>query len=121
MQHLCEHSRINILQWILTKLGTFLVLKRVWNPLDFQGQMSGSPGQIFRRGDTPRFALPLVQDNYADINEPLHPLMALNLFEDTTGVINIHELNKNIQYNGQNKKYKRKNNNLQNICIKLLC
>jgi hypothetical protein len=30
--HPCEHSRINILQWILTKLGTYLVLKRIWNP-----------------------------------------------------------------------------------------
>jgi hypothetical protein len=38
--HPCEHSRINILQWILTKLGTYLVLKRVWNPIDFQGQRS---------------------------------------------------------------------------------
>jgi hypothetical protein len=27
--HPCEHSRINILQWILTKLGTYLVLKRI--------------------------------------------------------------------------------------------
>ena len=36
--HPCEHSRINILQWILTKLGTYLVLKRIWNPIDFQGQ-----------------------------------------------------------------------------------
>ena len=35
--HPCEHSRINILQWILTKLGTYLVLKRIWNPIDFQG------------------------------------------------------------------------------------
>jgi hypothetical protein len=31
-------SRINILQWILTKLGTYIVLRRVWNPIDFQGQ-----------------------------------------------------------------------------------
>jgi hypothetical protein len=30
----CEHSRINILQWILTKLGTYLVLTKVWNPID---------------------------------------------------------------------------------------
>ena len=36
----CEHSRINILQWILTKLGTYLVLKRIWNPIDFQGHRS---------------------------------------------------------------------------------
>ena len=35
--HPCEHSRINILQWILTNLGTYLVLKRIWNPIDFQG------------------------------------------------------------------------------------
>ena len=26
------NTRINILQWILTKLGTYLVLKRIWNP-----------------------------------------------------------------------------------------
>ena len=38
--HPCEHSRINILQWILTKLGTYLVLKRIWNPVDFQGHRS---------------------------------------------------------------------------------
>jgi hypothetical protein len=36
----CEHSRIKILQWILTKLGIHLVLWRVWNPIDFQGHMS---------------------------------------------------------------------------------
>jgi hypothetical protein len=35
--HPCEHSRINILQWILTKLGTYVVLKKIWNPIDFQG------------------------------------------------------------------------------------
>jgi len=28
-------------------LGTYLVLKRIWNPIDFQGQRSRSPGQIF--------------------------------------------------------------------------
>ena len=57
VQHPCEHSRINILQWILTKLGTYLDLKRIWNPIDFQVQ--GSQGLILRRGDMPRFALPL--------------------------------------------------------------
>jgi hypothetical protein len=46
-RNICEHSRINILQWILTKLGTYLVLKRIWNPIDFQGQRSRSPGQMF--------------------------------------------------------------------------
>ena len=44
--HPCEHSRINILQWILIKLGTYLVLKRIWNPIDFQRQRSRSQGQI---------------------------------------------------------------------------
>jgi hypothetical protein len=33
---ICEHSRIKILQLILTKLGTYVVLRRVWNPIDFQ-------------------------------------------------------------------------------------
>jgi septal ring factor EnvC (AmiA/AmiB activator) len=33
-------TRINILQWILVKLGTYLVLKRIWNPIDFQGHRS---------------------------------------------------------------------------------
>ena len=45
-------------KWILTKLGTYLVLKRIWSPI--QGHRSRSPGQFFRRGDTPRFALPLL-------------------------------------------------------------
>ena len=61
-QHPCEHSRIDILQWILTKLGTYLDLKRIWSPIDFQGQRSRSQGLFFRRGDTPRFALPLFHD-----------------------------------------------------------
>jgi hypothetical protein len=50
------NTRINTFQWILIKLGTYLVLKKMWNPIDFQGQRSRSQGQIFRRGDTPRFA-----------------------------------------------------------------
>jgi hypothetical protein len=51
---------VNILQWILTKLGTYLDLKRIWNPIDFQEQRSRSQGLNFRRGDTPHFALPLL-------------------------------------------------------------
>jgi hypothetical protein len=38
----------------------FLDRKRIWNPIDFQGQKSRSQGLIFRGGDTPRFALPLL-------------------------------------------------------------
>ena len=44
----------------MTKLGTYLDLKRIWNRIDFQGQRSRSQGLIFRRGDMPRFALPLM-------------------------------------------------------------
>ena len=40
-------------------------------------------------------------------------------FEDTKGVIIIRISKKNRQHNGQNKKYKRTNNDLQNIQIKL--
>ena len=40
-------------------------------------------------------------------------------FEDTKGVIRIHKLKKNRQHNGEKKKYKRTNNDLQNIDIKL--
>jgi hypothetical protein len=40
-------------------------------------------------------------------------------FEDTKGVIRIRKSKKNIQHNGQKKKYKRPNNDLQNIHIKL--
>jgi hypothetical protein len=39
------------------ELGTYLVPRRVWNPIDFQDQRS--PGQIFRWGDMLRFVLPL--------------------------------------------------------------
>ena len=40
-------------------------------------------------------------------------------FEDTKGVIRIRISKKNRQRNGQKKKYKRTNNDLQNIHIKL--
>ena len=40
-------------------------------------------------------------------------------FEDTKGVTRIRKSKKNRQHNGQKKKYKRTNNNLQNIPIKL--
>jgi hypothetical protein len=42
----------------------------------------------------------------------------LYTFEDTKGVI-IIRISKNRQHNGQKKKYKRTNNDLQNIHIKL--
>jgi hypothetical protein len=38
LRNILVNTRINILQWILTKLGTYIVLRRVWNPIDFQGQ-----------------------------------------------------------------------------------
>jgi len=41
-------------------------------------------------------------------------------FEDTKGVIRICISNKNGQHNGQKKKYKRTNRDLQNIHIKLM-
>ena len=40
-------------------------------------------------------------------------------FEDTKGVIRIRISKKNKQHNGQKKKYKRTNKDLQNIHIKL--
>jgi len=40
-------------------------------------------------------------------------------FEDTKGVIRIHKSKKNRQHNDQMKKYKRANNSLQSIHIKL--
>ena len=40
-------------------------------------------------------------------------------FEDTKRVIRIRISKKNRQHNGQKKKYKRTNNDLQNIHIKL--
>jgi hypothetical protein len=40
-------------------------------------------------------------------------------FDDTIGVIRIRISKKNRQHNGQKKKYKRTNNDLQNIHIKL--
>jgi hypothetical protein len=40
-------------------------------------------------------------------------------FEDTKRVIRIHKLKKNRQHNGEKKKYKRANNDLQNVHTKL--
>jgi hypothetical protein len=45
--------------------------------------------------------------------------MKKSLFEDTKWVIRIRISKKNRQHNGQKKKYKRTNNDLQNIHIKL--
>jgi hypothetical protein len=35
-RNILVNSRINILQWILTKLGTYLVHQRIWNHIDFK-------------------------------------------------------------------------------------
>jgi hypothetical protein len=40
-------------------------------------------------------------------------------FEDTKGVLRIRKSKKNRQHNGKKKKYKKTNNDLQNIHIKL--
>jgi hypothetical protein len=45
--------------------------------------------------------------------------MGVEEFEDTKEVIRIRKLKKDRQHNGQKKKDKRTNNDLQNICIKL--
>jgi len=45
--------------------------------------------------------------------------MSVREFEDNKVVIRIRILKKNIQHNGQKIKYKRTNNHLQNIQIKL--
>jgi hypothetical protein len=53
---------------------------------------------------------------------PTAPYLELSLeeeFEDTKGIIRIRISKKNRQHDGQKKKYKRTNNDLQNIHIKL--
>jgi hypothetical protein len=51
----------------------------------------------------------------------VHPIMCIDEeeFEDTKGVIRIRISKKNRQHNGKKKKYKRTNNDLQNIHIQL--
>jgi hypothetical protein len=109
---------------MLTKLGTYLVLRRVWNPIDFQGHLKDvdsrvftrmlhgknltpwplilkinrvpdspkdymyvctkfarSQGVIFRRGDTPRFALPLLILNLLEVS-------VMNFFPKINGLTN---------------------------------
>jgi hypothetical protein len=63
---------------------------------------------------------------YTDINfyvtfgvTHFFPLIYIRRVEDSKGVIRIRKSKKNRQYNGQKKKYKRTNNDLQNIDIKL--
>jgi hypothetical protein len=52
---------------------------------------------------------------------PLHCMKQVSQeeFEDTKGVIRIRISKMNRQHNGQKKKYKRTNNDLQNIHMKL--
>ena len=47
------------------------------------------------------------------------PSQYIEEFDDTKGVIGIRISKKNRQYNDQNKKYNRTNNDLQNIYIEL--
>ena len=54
-----------------------------------------------------------------DNSEILETLGTQEEFEDTKEVIRIRISKKNRQHNGQKKKYKRTNNDLQNIHIKL--
>jgi hypothetical protein len=54
-----------------------------------------------------------------DNAEILETLGTQEEFEDTKEVIRIRISKKNRQHNGQKKKYKRTNNDLQNIHIKL--
>jgi hypothetical protein len=50
--------------YILSPSGTLLILKDI-------RQRSRSPGQIFRQGDTPRFALPLLKHSPVLIPYPI--------------------------------------------------
>ena len=50
---------------------------------------------------------------------PAQDLIIKEEFEDTKGVIRFRKSNKKRQHNGQRKKDKRTNNELQNIHIKL--
>ena len=47
--NIAVNTLINILQWILTKLGKYLVRRRVWNAIDFQGQRSRSAVKFLLR------------------------------------------------------------------------
>jgi hypothetical protein len=69
--HPCEHSRINILQWILTKLGTYLVLTRIWNTIDFQGHRSKVKvtGSNFLARGYATLCVALVLFVYQNVNE----------------------------------------------------
>ena len=53
------------------------------------------------------------------IKEPEHKWNKQEEFEDTKEVIRIRISKKNRKHNGQKKKYKRTNNDLQNMHIKL--
>ena len=63
--------------------------------------------------------LDLSQVTYNLIYIILYQITLQEEFEDTKGVIRIRKSKKNRQHNGQKKKDKRTNNDLQNIHIKL--
>ena len=75
--HTCEHSRINILQWILTKLGTYLVLKRIWNLIDFQGHRGSN---FYARGyATLCVALVFVLSYYMSLRSEFYVVMSVTI------------------------------------------
>ena len=54
-----------------------------------------------------------------DVNNSFGCPLEEEEFEDTKGVIRIRKSKNNRQHNGQKKKYKRTNNDLQNIKLKI--
>ena len=56
---------------------------------------------------------------WISLHKPIYCRVREEEFEDTKGVIRIRISKKNRQPNGQKQKYKRTNNDLQNIHIKL--
>ena len=55
VKFLVNTLRVNMVQWISTKLGTQVILTEIWHPIDFQGQMSRSQLNFeFFRGLTVR-------------------------------------------------------------------
>ena len=101
---------------MITQLSRIIQLR---NLNDRERRYPEKENKRFERQIVPFVVNGLFWNSIWGSREGMCPSQYIEEFDDTKGVIGIRISKKNRQYNGQNKKYNRTNNDLQNIYIEL--
>jgi hypothetical protein len=108
----------------LINISCYNRLWGVWRNISADCNTTGATSEagIFLTSRAPNFTINLTSRTpkfYPNIKLCSLMFTQLEVFEDSKGVIRIRKSKKDRSHNGQKKKYKRTNNDLQNIQIKL--